>query len=38
MVLSTIRQKLHDYINLAEDKKVKAIYTIVESDNNEMRE
>lgn len=32
------RQKLHEYISTADDKKVKAIYTIIESDLNEMYE
>ncbi len=32
-----IRERLHDYIKIADDKKVKAIYTMIESDlqNNE---
>jgi hypothetical protein len=38
MNTTTIRQKLHEYIKIADDKKVKAIYTIVESDINEMNE
>ena len=28
----TVREKLYDYIRFADDKKVKAIYTIVEDD------
>ncbi|MBW8334698.1 MAG: hypothetical protein K0M40_21965 [Prolixibacteraceae bacterium] len=36
MNTSTIRQKLYDYIKVADDKKVKAIYTIVENDISEM--
>jgi putative addiction module component (TIGR02574 family) len=28
----TIRQKLHSYLEVADDKKVKAIYAIMESD------
>ena len=32
MTTATIRKKLHDYINIADDKKVKAIYTIVEDE------
>jgi len=36
MDTSTIRQKLQDYIKVADDKKVNAIYTIIESDLNEM--
>ncbi len=33
----TIREKLHDYIRIADARKVKAIYTMIESDlaNNE---
>jgi hypothetical protein len=38
MNTSTIRQKLYEYIKVADDKKVKAIYTIVENDINEMNE
>jgi hypothetical protein len=38
MDTSTIRQKLQDYIKVADDKKVNAIYTIIESDINEMHE
>ncbi|MBC7868415.1 MAG: hypothetical protein H7X88_12840 [Gloeobacteraceae cyanobacterium ES-bin-316] len=29
---SILRQKLHSYIRFAEDKKIKAIYTMVEDD------
>jgi putative addiction module component (TIGR02574 family) len=29
---TTIREKLYDYIRFADDKKVKAIYTMVEED------
>ncbi len=32
MNTSTIRQKLYEYIRVADDKKVKAIYAIIESD------
>ncbi|MFA6087662.1 addiction module protein [Mucilaginibacter sp.] len=32
MTTATIREKLHNYINIADDKKVEAIYTIVESE------
>ncbi len=32
MTATTIRQKLYDYIRVAEDKKVKAIYTIFENE------
>ncbi|MDP2335279.1 MAG: addiction module protein [Bacteroidota bacterium] len=38
MNTSTIRQRLYEYIKVADDKKVKAIYTIVESEINEMNE
>jgi hypothetical protein len=30
MTTAAIREKLHDYINVADDDKVKAIYTLVE--------
>jgi len=33
-----IRQKLYEYIRVADDKKVKAIYTIIENDVNELYE
>jgi hypothetical protein len=36
MNTSAIRNKLHEYIKVAEDKKIKAIYTIIEKDINEM--
>lgn len=36
MNTATIRQKLYDYIKVADDKKVKAIYTIIESEISEM--
>ncbi len=32
MSTSAIRQKLHNYLEVADDKKVKAIYTMVEDD------
>lgn len=32
MSSSTIREKLYNYIRFAEDKKIKAIYTMVEED------
>jgi len=32
MTTATIREKLHDYINIADDKKVEAIYTMVEDE------
>jgi hypothetical protein len=38
MDTSTIRQRLYDYIKVADDKKIKAIYTIIESDINKMDE
>jgi len=34
METSEIRKKLHDYIESAEEEKVKAIYTVLESDIN----
>jgi hypothetical protein len=36
MNTSTKRQKLFEYIKLADDKKVKAIYSIFEDEINEM--
>jgi len=38
MNTSAIRQKLYEYIKVADDKKVKAIYTIIESEVNELYE
>jgi putative addiction module component (TIGR02574 family) len=35
MTAISIRQKLYDYIRVAEDRKVKAIYTILEEEINE---
>jgi len=35
MTATIIRQKLYDYIRIAEDKKVKAIYTMLENDIEE---
>jgi putative addiction module component (TIGR02574 family) len=35
MTATTIRTKLYDYIKAADDKKVKAIYTILESEIEE---
>jgi putative addiction module component (TIGR02574 family) len=32
MTTAAIREKLHDYINIADDKKVEAIYTMVEDE------
>lgn len=38
MDTKTIRQKLYEYIRNADDKKVKAIYTIVEGDIDQVNE
>ncbi|MDR3693092.1 addiction module protein [Mucilaginibacter sp.] len=35
MRTTQIKQQLHDYIDSAEDKKLKAIYTLVEDDISE---
>lgn len=35
MTTTTIRQKLSDYIRFADDKKIRAIYTIIENDLNQ---
>ena len=35
MSTTTIRQKLHSYLEIADDKKVKAIYAIMENDIEE---
>jgi hypothetical protein len=35
MSASTIREKLYDYIRFADEKKVKAIYTILEAEITE---
>lgn len=32
MSTTTLRQKLHSYLEIADDKKVKAIYAIMEND------
>ena len=32
MTVSTIRQSLHNYLEIANEKKVKAIYTMLEED------
>jgi len=38
MNTSTIRKKLSEYIKIADDKQVKALYTIVEREINEMEQ
>ena len=38
MTTAAIREKLHEYINHADDKKVEAIYTLVESEIDEKYE
>ena len=38
MNTSTIKQKLYEYIRVADDKKVKAIYTLIEGEMNELYE
>ncbi|MGN6541848.1 MAG: hypothetical protein ACTHKY_13650 [Ginsengibacter sp.] len=35
MDTKTIRKQLHEYIEVAEDKKVQAIYTMIEDEINE---
>ncbi len=35
MSTATLRQKLHSYLEIADDKKVKAIYAIMENDIEE---
>jgi hypothetical protein len=35
MRTTQIRQQLHDYIDSAEDKKLKALYTLLEGDIND---
>ena len=35
MSTSAIRQKLHNYLEVADDKKIKAIYTIIQSEVDE---
>jgi hypothetical protein len=32
MDINTVRQRLYDYVRVAEEKKLKAIYTIIEGD------
>jgi hypothetical protein len=36
MNTSAIRKRLHEYIKVAEDKKIKALYTIIENEIKEM--
>ncbi len=36
MNIATIKQRLHDYLEVADDKKVKAIYTMVEESISEI--
>jgi len=38
MTTAAIRQKLYEYIRFADDKKVKAIYTVISDDANETAE
>lgn len=38
MTILTIRKSLQDYIRFADDKKVKALFTIVEDEINQKRE
>ncbi len=38
MSTTQIRKKLHEYIRFAEEKKIKAIYTIVEEEIKEKQE
>jgi hypothetical protein len=38
MDTATIRQKLYEYIRSADEKKIKAIYTIVEGDIEQVNE
>ena len=37
MSVTSIKQKLHSYLEVANDKKLKAIYAIMENDINEKR-
>ncbi|HWZ35735.1 MAG TPA: hypothetical protein VNW51_06215 [Mucilaginibacter sp.] len=32
MTIAAIREKLHEYINIADDKKIQAMYTMLERD------
>lgn len=36
MDTATIRQQLHNYLEVAEDKKINALYTIIEKDIQEI--
>ncbi len=38
MTIAAIRQKMYEYIRFADEKKVKAIYTIVADEANEINE
>ena len=38
MNTTAIRQKLYEYIRVADDKKVRAFYTIIQSDHSETEE
>jgi len=38
MNTAAIRQKLYEYIRISDDRKVKAIYTIIENDLKEQNE
>jgi hypothetical protein len=38
MDTSSIRQKLYEYIRVADDRKVKAIYSIIESEADDLYE
>ncbi len=38
MTIAAIRHKLYDYIRIADSKKIKAIYTILEDEINEETE
>ncbi|OSZ82596.1 hypothetical protein CAP35_04835 [Chitinophagaceae bacterium IBVUCB1] len=35
MTVATIRKKLHEYLDTADDKKIKAMYTLLESEIEE---
>jgi hypothetical protein len=35
MTVAAVREKLYDYIRVADDKKIKAIYTMLEDDMTE---